>query len=329
LDVKTRIHVLSTLAKFTGVDVTAQFLRKPLEHLPNLGIPVIHNLAEGIYKPASDRYAFSIFSKSASGMDREIYPDRFRREVDGSWTMLYSAKKGSLDSASNKSLFACMRDKVPVLTIVTSAKRNYSGGARYRIMGPALVEQFDPTQRMFLMRGYSETIFHQIAEYQTPRDAAIYSMRGSLFLPFKSEENREFSVAERAIRDGAFRAIMLDEYRCQCVVCQSKFYLKQAESDVLIEAEATHIIPIADRGPDDPRNGLSMCRRHHWAFDNGLFTITDVKSIKVSPAVQRAERRRFDLEEYDGQSIIGPASDVCRPAEEALHRHQKCIFIKE
>ncbi len=317
------------LAKLTGTEVSAKFLRKPLEHMPQLGISIVHNLVEGIYKPAGDRYAFSVWSRSASGGDKEIYPDRFLRGADGSWTITYSAKRGSLETAVNRSLFSCMRDKVPVLVIVTSIKRSYSGGARYRIMGPALIDQFDKSSRMFRMRGYSETISRQIAENESDLDAAIYEMRGSLILPFQIGENRSRYHVEKAIRDKAFRSIILDEYRCQCVVCQSKFLLKQANADDLVEAEAAHIVPIEDRGPEDPRNGLAMCRRHHWAFDKGLFTVTDINTIKVSSAVQRAERRRFDLEEYEGVSIIGPASDICRPADEAIHHHQRRIFIEE
>jgi predicted restriction endonuclease len=328
MDIKTRIRALSMLANFTGTDVSAKFLRKPLEHLPQIGIPIIHNLVEGIYKPASDRYAFSIWSRSASGVDIEVYPDRFRREADGSWTIKYSAKRGSLETAANKSLFTCMRDKVPVLVIVTSAKSNYSRGTRYRIMGPALIEQFDQASRMFMMRGYSEAIFRQIADNESVQDAAIYEIRSSLILPFQIGENRARYQVGHAIRDNAFRLIILDEYRCQCVVCQSKFLLRQNNTNDLIEAEAAHIVPVEDKGPDDPRNGLSLCRRHHWAFDNGLFTVTDIKTIKVSLAVQRAERRRFDLEEYEGQSIVGPASDICRPADEALHHHQSKIYLK-
>jgi len=60
----------------------------------------------------------------------------------------------------------------------------------------------------------------------------------------------------------------------------------------------------------------------------GLFIITDSRMVKVSPAVLRAERRRFDLEEYDGEALIGPASDACRPAEEALHWHRAKIYRK-
>lgn len=72
------------------------------EHYPQAGIPRIHNLIEGIYKLAGDQYAFSIWSRSAVGQDREIYHDVFDIDSEGSWTINYAAKKGSLDSAVNR-----------------------------------------------------------------------------------------------------------------------------------------------------------------------------------------------------------------------------------
>ena len=324
--IEDRIQAFLMFSRFTGVNVTSQFLRKTSEHFPQAGVPIIHNLAEGIYKPASDKYAFCIWSRSAAGVDQEIYPDVFQPQEDGSWTMLYAAKQGSLDSAVNRSLFACIEDKIPVLVIVTSRPHGYPGGARYLIMGAAVIENFDVSSRRFLIRGCSDIIFRQVEKYRSPYDTAIYLLRNRLIMPFQLKEARSEYQIHKEARDWAFRTITLEEYRFQCAICQSKFLLKENDAEALAEAEAAHIIPVKDKGPDDPRNGLSFCRRHHWAFDNGLFTVMDSKIVRVSPSVLRAERRKFDLEEYDGEPLIGPASEACRPAEEALHWHQKRIF---
>lgn len=329
MDTEKRVRAIIALSKYIGVDVTSEFLRKTSEHYQQAGIPITHNLAEGIYKPAHDKYAFCIWSRSAAGRDRQIYEDVFRPQTDGSWTMLYAAKQGSLDSASNKSLFACMNDKVPVLVIVTSRPHTHPSGARYRIIGPAIIESFDSRSRKFSIHGSSEGLYDYIGTYQTPFETAISALRASLIMPFQAREPHSRYKVEREARDRAFRSIVLEEYRCQCTVCQSKFLLKQPSGDPLIEAEAGHIIPVGKEGPEDPRNGLSFCKRHHWAFDSGLFTILDSKIVRVSPSVLKAERHRFDLEEYDGEPLIGPATEACRPAEEALHWHQKMIFKKE
>jgi len=57
------------------------------------------------------------------------------------------------------------------------------------------------------------------------------------------------------------------------------------------------------------------------AFDHGLFTITDGRTVKVSPAVRNADRKRFDLEEYEGNNMISPQ------AKPAYLTSKPCIGI--
>lgn len=318
-----RAKLFLKLSSYTGVEVTSQFLRQTEEHFPQAEIPCLHNLIEGIYKPAGDSYALCIWSRSAAGQDREIYHDIFSPQSDGSWTMQYAAKRGNLDGAVNRSLFSCMRDKVPLLVIVTTRSQKSPGGSLYKILGPAIIEGFDSATRRFFVRGCSSLVASQIAKPENEEEIIGLSMRNQLIMPFQVKETRTEYVAKREVRERAFRKILLEEYRCLCAVCQSKFILKQKRDEPLVEAEAAHIIPVKAKGPDDPRNGLSLCRRHHWAFDNGLFTVTDSHEIKVSPSVHQAEYHRFDLEEYEGESLVHPIHKICRPHEEALHWHQK------
>lgn len=326
MNLEERARAFLKLSLFTGVDVTSQFLRQTEEHFLQAGIPRLHNLAEGIFKPAGDSYALSIWSRSAAGQDREIYHDVFSPQPDGSWTIHYAAKEGNLDSAVNRSLFACMRDKVPLMVIVTARPKESPGGARYKILGPAIIEGFDSASRRFLLRGCSSLVASQIAQSENEEEAIRLSIRNQLIMPFQVKEVRAEYFTRRDVRESAFRKIILEEYKCLCAVCQSKFVLQQKKNEPLIEAEAAHIISVNARGPDDPRNGLSLCRRHHWAFDNGLFTVTDSSEIKVSVFVLQAERRRFDLEEYEGESLVPPAHEICSPHEEALHWHQRKKF---
>ena len=326
MNFEERAGAFLTLSKFIGVNVTSDFLKNTWKHYPQAGIPRIHNLLEGIFKPARDKYAFCIWSRSAAGKDHEIYSDNLHPNDDGTWTMMYIAKRGNLQSASNKSLFACMEDKVPVLVIVTIRPSGRSGGARYKLVGPAIIESFDPWESRFFLRGCSDLIIQQIGKHKNLYEQELYAIRNNLILPFQIGESRLKQQVYREVREKAFRTIVLEEYRCQCVVCQSKFLLKQDNEEDIVEAEAAHIVPVSKNGPDDPRNGLSFCRRHHWAYDEGLFTVTDSRTFLISPAVLRAERRKFDLEEYDGESLVGPASESCRPVEEALHWHQDKIF---
>jgi len=316
---------LLELASYTGVDVPPSFLKRTGDHYPQAGIKSIHSLFEGIFKPAGDRYAFCVSSQSALVGGKEIYPDKIDYREDGSWVLLYSAKNVSLDREPNRSLFACMRDKVPVLVVARSTPMA-APRVLYRIMGPAFIESFDTATNRFTMMGANSLLLDHVSRYTTIDQTALMEIRSRLILPFNIGGVRQSYVTDRDIRDRVFRKIILDEYRGQCVVCQSKFLLQEEDKDPLIEADAAHIISVSDSGPDDPRNGLSLCKRHHWAFDTGLFTVMDGQTIKVSPSLLRAERRRFDLEEYDREPLIGPVHEICRPHENALHWHQKRVY---
>lgn len=326
MDLEQRAQAFLRLSRLTGLEVSSHFLRKTREHFSLADIEVLHNLAEGIFKPANDKYALTIWSRSAAGKDHEIYHDLFHPQPDGSWIMEYAAKDGSLDSAINRSLFNCMRDKVPLLVIVTSKPKESPGGARYKLLGPAIIENFNPENRRFLVRGCSLQVVSSIIQKDQYAESEELYIRNSVILPFQLKEKQENYLVSKETRELAFRKIILEEYRCLCAVCQAKFLLKQVEKAPLVEAEAAHIIPKKSNGPDDPRNGLSLCKRHHWAFDNGLFTVTDAKVVKVSPLVLSAERRRFDMEEYDNEPLVPPANNVCSPNERALHWHQTKIF---
>ena len=320
-----RTKAIIELAKFTGVDVSADFLKNTSEHIPQAGIPRIHSLFEGIYKPAGERYAFSVLSQSAILKDHEIYPDEVLFQADGSWTFQYSAKKTPLEAEPNKSLFACLEDKVPVIVVV-KVTHGSQEGTRYRILGPALIESFDPGSRRFIMRGASVPLVDHVTRYSSLESAALIDIRSRLIMPFGAGQVRVSSISAKEVREKAFRIVLLEEYRAQCAVCQAKFLLREEGKASVVEADAAHIISVSAAGPDDPRNGLSLCRRHHWAFDEGLFTVTDALTVKVSSAVLRAEQRRFDLEEYDGEALVPPAHEICRPHEEAIHWHQNKIF---
>jgi hypothetical protein len=322
-----RAQALLYLSRFIGTEVPAAFLQKTSEHCAPAGIPYIHPLQEGIYKPKGSPHAFCIWSRSAMGGASAVYPDALRVDENGTWRMDYAPKEGSLDSAVNRSLFAVMADRLPVLVIATSQPKEAPGGARYRILGLAVIESFDSMAGVFVLRGASPAVLAGLRDVQPDEEElARVEIREQLILPMALSEPRSVYVASRTVRTRAFGSIVLEEYRRQCCVCGALFVLRESGRGTLVEAEAAHIIPVRENGPDDPRNGMSLCRRHHWAFDAGLFTVTDGLLVRLSPAVARAEQRKFDLEEYDGEPVARPARESCVPDLRALEWHQERVF---
>ncbi len=325
MTLEQRTRGILYLSKYFGRELSSQFIRRTGEECPAAGIPVLHSLSEGIFKPADSPYALCIWSRSAGGQDREVYPDTFLPRPDGSWQMLYSAKAGDLDAAINRSLFACLRDRQPVLVIMTSRPRTHPGGARYRLLGPALLDDFDAASRLFRIHGCQVDVARSLGAVASPEEMEYVDLRGGLILPFRLREPRARYAVSRDVRDRAFRQLVLSEYHHFCCVCKSRFLLRENDQE-LAEAEAAHIVPLPHHGPDDPRNGLSLCRRHHWAFDNGLFGLSSALEIRVSPVVSRARRERFDLEEYDGEALLSPANPLCQPDPLAVDWHRAHVF---
>lgn len=322
-----RARALMYLTRFIGTEVPAAFLQKTAEHCAPAGIPHIHSLQEGIYKPKGSPHAFCIWSRSAVGGASAIYPDALRMEDDGTWTMEYAPKEGGMGSAVNRSLLQVMEDRLPLLVIATSRPKESPGGARYRVLGLAVIETMDSAEGVFRLRGASSGVLEGLHTVEPDEDQlAQVDLREQLVLPMTLMEPRKAYAVSRAARSRAFGSIVLEEYRRQCCVCGALFVLREEGRGALVEAVAAHIIPVHESGPDDPRNGMSLCPRHHWAFDSGLFAVTTGMLVKLSPAVTRAERRKFDLEEYDGEPVARPVRESCVPDPRALEWHLGRVF---
>ena len=124
------------IAPFFGRTVPARFIQRTHESIP--GVQRIHNLIEGIYKPADSSHALAIAS-----MLKNPYADRIEYNPDRTWFFFYSPKSGSLDSAVNRSLFNCMGSGEPVLVIKQLSDKTHAQGTRYKILGLGLIEEFD------------------------------------------------------------------------------------------------------------------------------------------------------------------------------------------
>lgn len=85
------------------------------------------------------------------------------------------------------------------------------------------------------------------------------------------EERKKVRVQQqRYWRDSAFRDLVLRAYQWECAVCGKPFV-----REPLIDLQAAHIVGVHELGRDAVQNGLALCLRHHWAFDNGFVSLTD------------------------------------------------------
>lgn len=315
-----RLAIFRKLAPYFGRIVPAKFIQKTEEIFPS--IDRIHNLAQGIYKPKDSQYALTIASMLVNP-----YADRLEFNADRSWYFSYSPKAGGLDSSVNLSLFACMRDSEPVIVIQQVSDKTSPKGARYRILGLGIIESFDDVAQLFRVREVTIENFQQrLDPTQALQDdlieTAIQLEALEEWSPFVAEDRAVYQVAKQK-RDDAFRRVVLENYSNTCSVTGTRFAFNST-----VEAQAAHIISKEVKGTDDPRNGLALSHTAHWAFDQGLFTISDQFEILVHPKVDRADTSNFSVLEKHGQTILLPDDEINYPHAEALDWHRGNVFGK-
>lgn len=114
----------------------------------------------------------------------------------------------------------------------------------------------------------------------------------------------------------SFRDFVMMAYSYKCAITG-----KSISYQSLINLEAAHIQPKAHAGTFLPCNGLALSRDMHWAFDKGLFTISDDYKVVVHDKVKSTL-----LSEYDGKYINIPKDDYFKPEKKFLKHHRDNVF---
>jgi putative restriction endonuclease len=97
--------------------------------------------------------------------------------------------------------------------------------------------------------------------------------------PEHEQERRIVTMLlNRKLRDAAFRRAVLDAYDNRCAVTGIQIINGGGRA----EAQAAHIWPVADGGPDVVQNGIALSGTVHWLFDRHLISLTDNYGLLVS-----------------------------------------------
>ena len=313
------LEILATLAKYTGKVVSWRFLSQTKDFIP--GVERFHDLISGIYKPAWSEYALSIVMKPGSPYEKK---DDVVFLSDGRWLMTYSPRSGGLDISDNRALVKCMDASMPLAVFKQISDKTSPQRSTYLVLGLGLITGFDSNTGVFYIESVDwqtlERTTSVIPDEEVRYEVQLYAQLTNEFRPFIRDEKVSYSVRAQK-RDIAFRKLVLTEYEYHCSICGMKFQWGE-----LIEAQAAHIIPKNKNGTDDSRNGLSLCRTHHWAFDNGLFSLSDNYQIAISPVVSKAKTANFNLTSFSEREISLPDNEILYPHQLALDWHRKNVF---
>ncbi|MBA3451236.1 MAG: HNH endonuclease [Chloroflexia bacterium] len=127
---------------------------------------------------------------------------------------------------------------------------------------------------------------------------------------------QEKTVLSRA-RSAAFRLAVRRAYGERCAICGGDIRGPNGEPEV----QSAHIYPKELDGSDDIRNGLCLCRRHHWALDVGWMTIADDYTIVIRDDLPQDPQYDF-IREYSGKRILTPVESRLAPATLFIGEHR-------
>jgi putative restriction endonuclease len=315
-ELSERLRIFRAVVSNFGKILPAAFFQDTTRFIP--GVTRVHNLASGIFKPKGSDYALCITSMLTSPYHDKIYynPDR-------TWWMHYSPKSGGMDHAANVALVRCMSDHQPLLVAKQVSDKSHRDGSRYRLLGLGYVEHFDAVTDLFRIRGLewaevSATIGLGLPDELVETALRLESLEA--WTPFVSE-NRAIYQVSRERRDAAFAGIVLDNYGNTCAVTVQRFH-----SANHIEADGAHIIGKSVQGTDDPRNGIALSKTAHWAFDRGIFTISDQYEVIINPKARNANITNFPVLEMDRRKIELPKDSYYWPHPDALDWHRTEVF---
>lgn len=316
VDIAERHRIFRAVAPHFGKVLPAAFFQYTSRSIP--GVVRLHNLASGIFKPKDSAYALCVTSMLSSP-----YADQVFHNPDRTWWMYYSPKSGGMEQAANVSLIRCMTDRQPLLVAKQVSDKFERDGSRYRLLGLGYIEHFDVGTDLFRVRGLEWIEVSTVLGLGLSDDLVETALRlESLeaWTPFVAEDRAVYQVS-RERRDAAFSGIVLDNYHQTCAVTGQRFH-----SNNHTEADGAHIIGRAVRGTDDPRNGIALSKSAHWAFDRGIFTISDQYEVMIHPKVRNVNVSNFPLLLMDRHRISLPKDSYYWPHPEALAWHKAEVF---
>jgi putative restriction endonuclease len=126
-------------------------------------------------------------------------------------------------------------------------------------------------------------------------------------------------LLERPFRDAAFTRVIQTAYQSTCAMTG----LKLINGGGRCEIEAAHIQPVAQDGPDSPRNGIALSRTVHWMFDRGILSVSETGEILLAQRFVPDPVRR--MLNPDGK-IMFPSSAAWTPHPVFLRYHRDHIF---
>jgi putative restriction endonuclease len=126
-------------------------------------------------------------------------------------------------------------------------------------------------------------------------------------------------------RDYSFRDAILFLYDFSCAVCRLR--LKTSTGNTIVDA--SHIAPFNRFQNDDLRNGIALCKTHHWLFDEGLISLDADHTVLVSNVLHESHPTEWYITQYKGMKVRLPQEKQFHPHPDAIEWHRENVYWGE
>lgn len=139
-----------------------------------------------------------------------------------------------------------------------------------------------------------------------------------------SDKQNKTYFKKSIIRNAFFRKSVVHLYEYHCALCRIKVRSSISQNIV----DGAHIKPLSIFHDNDINNGISLCKNHHWAFDNGLFTVDDDYRIIVAKNFIENSPNAKPIQKFNREKLLLPKSEFQEfyPRLDALQWHRDRVF---
>ncbi len=137
------------------------------------------------------------------------------------------------------------------------------------------------------------------------------------------DEITRYEVAHRLVREVRFRLSVVPAYDYTCAL--TGYRLVTAAAGCIVDA--AHIHQFANSRNNDPRNGIALSKNAHWAFDEGLWSLTDdYRVILAKDRFSESGPQAFLFSSCEGKRIHLPKLNSQWPDIRHLEWHRRNKF---
>ncbi len=197
-------------------------------------------------------------------------------------------------------------------------------GAR---LAPELAQAFThPDSRNILRKALFDSFF--APEYHPILlEQSLVNQEAFQYSEFLYEEALQGQTASKesikpAVRDQGFRKAVVKVYDHRCAVCGVRMLSPEGHTAVA----AAHIIPWSVSQDDQIPNGMALCHLCHWAFDEGLVSISKNYLVKISKLILLPGNLPLHLPTLAERPIFLPDEQPFWPGIKNLAYHARHIW---